>query len=217
MPRVAPPSTLPPLLQFNCGFARCAVKEITAQLAAGKVGKAARDVDKGVRADRFNTLFGLASFGIPDGYMTTTSHRPPLFEARCEALLNAFTAKWRSQCKRQEYLMTFTIQRWRKLSVGEKANHSLQNCMACAIHHADLQAAFPGPQFTPPSLELMYNSASTSRKSEKEMTRQALQYVNIHHEVHNEYIFPKTFSWYITHSTFLPFRKHMDTHSRSLQ
>ena len=174
----------PVLLQFNCGFARCAVKEITAELAAGKKGKSARIVDNKLRAEKFQKLFNLPSFGIPNGfYEATTTKRPPLFEARCKVILDAFSTNWHSQCKKQEYLMAFSHAKWRKLKADEKARHSLQKCMACATQHSTLQEAFPGPPFKPdpPSI---YESASTSRKNERAVTRQALNYLNTYHEVH---------------------------------
>ena len=139
MPRTPPKK--PILLQFNCGFARCAVKEITAQLAAGKYGKAAREVNTCTRAETFSKLFGQASFGI---CTTTTSNRPSPFHAHCQAVLDAFKTGWSSQCKRQEYCIAFSLQRWRRLPNGEKARHSLQECTACPLQHADLQQAFPG-------------------------------------------------------------------------
>lgn len=79
--------------------------------------------------------------------------------------------------------MTFTTQRWRKLAAAEKARHTLEKCVACAIQHGQLQEAFPGPTFKA-DLKSMYAKTSTSRKDEKAMTRQALQYVNAYHEVH---------------------------------
>lgn len=185
MPRTATTSATPVLLQFNCGYARCAVKDITTQLAAGTTGKAARVGSNQQRAEQFCNLFSYPSFGIPVGFFTATSQRKPaLFEVRCGAVLDSFKARWKSQCKREEYLMTFTTKRWRKLTAAEKAAHSLQNCMACAVQHADLQHAFPGPTFTP-TLQSMYESATTSRKDERAMTRQALQYVNVSHQVHS--------------------------------
>ena len=182
MPRTTP--VTPVLLQFNCGYARCAVKELTAQLAAGTVGKAAREVNRDKRSEMFRTLFHQPSFGIPEDFFTvTTVKRQPKFDDRCKAVLDAFASKWKSQCKHQEYLMTFTTQRWRKLAAAEKARHTLEKCVACAIQHGQLQEAFPGPTFKA-DLKSMYAKTSTSRKDEKAMTRQALQYVNAYHEVH---------------------------------
>ena len=177
-------ANIPVLLKFNCGFARCAVKEITAELAAGKTGHVARVVDKKLRAEKFQKLFNLPSFGVPSGfYETTTKKKEPLFEARCKVILDAFSANWNSKCKQQEYKMAFTQAKWRKLPVVEKARHSLQKCMACAIQHAALQEAFPGQTFKP-GLTNLYKSASASRKIERVVTRQALQYVNTYHEVY---------------------------------
>lgn len=152
MPRTAP--TTPVLLCFNCGFARCAVKEITAQLAAEKFVNTARDVNTVKRAERFQALVRQAPFGITT---TTTSNIPPPFDVHCQAVLDAFKTGWSSQCKRQEYCMTFSLNKWWRLTQEEKANYSLQQCTACAIQHADLHKAFPGPTFEP-NLRSVYHT-----------------------------------------------------------
>ena len=182
MPRTAPNTSI--FHQFNCGYARCAVKELTAQLGAGKRGKAAREVNRDLRAERFRTIFSDPLFGIPEGFFINhPSKTTSLFDDRCEAILNAFAMKWKSSCKRHDYLMTLTTQKWRKLTAQERTRHTLENCMACAIQHAQLQECFPGPTFKP-DLESMYSEASTNKQEEMKMTRQALRYVNSFHEVH---------------------------------
>ena len=92
-------------------------------------------------------------------YATKTTS---LFDNRCDNVLNAFSMKWKSSCKCQYYIMTFTTKRWRKLTVNEKARHTLKNCIACAIQHAQLQGSFPGPTFTP-DLKSMYSTASIKK------------------------------------------------------
>ena len=132
MPRTTPITQM--LLQFNCGYARCVVKELTAQLAAGTVGKAAREVTRDKRSEMFHTLFHQPSFVIPvDIFTVMIVKRLPKVEDRCKAVLDAFASKWKPQCKHQEYLMTFTTQRLSKLTAAEKARHTWQKCVACAI------------------------------------------------------------------------------------
>ena len=163
MPKTPLAGTTSVFHQFNCGYGRCAVKELTAQLAAGSKGKAAREVNGDLRAGRFQTLFSDPSFGIPEGfYRNYATKTTSLFDNRCDNVLNAFSMKWKSSCKCQYYIMTFTTQRWRKLTVNEKARHTLKNCIACAIQHAQLQGSFPGPTFTP-DLKSMYSTASTKK------------------------------------------------------
>ena len=179
MPRTTP--YMSAHLQFNCGFARCAVKELTSLLATNGTKASAREVNTDSRAERFRTLFHTGSFGIPEGFfIASSSKKPSLFDTRCETVLNVFKAKWRSQCKREEYLMTFSMQKWRRLTAQQKARHSMQNCMACAIQHANLQEAFPGPTFRP-TLDSVYKTACA--KDEREVTRTVLTHVNPHHEV----------------------------------
>ena len=110
----------PVLLQFNCAY--------TAELAASTLAKGARAVNNNLRVERFQSLFSCSSFGIPKGfYKATSAKRPPLLEARCSAILNAFSANWNSNCKHQEYMMTFTQRNRRKLPADEKSRHSLHN------------------------------------------------------------------------------------------
>ena len=114
-------------------------------------------------------------FGFPKGFHeAATAKRPPMFEARYESIVDNFSANWNSNCKRQEYLMTFTQRNWRKLpAAAEKAKHSLQKCVACATQHTAMEESVPCPTFQPDL---------TSRKDERIMTRHALQFVNTYHE-----------------------------------
>jgi hypothetical protein len=68
-------SAIPVLLQFNCGYARCAVKEITDELTAGKKGQAARMVNHKQRAEEFSKLFTWSTFGIPERFFEQTSKK----------------------------------------------------------------------------------------------------------------------------------------------
>lgn len=136
MPRTPPPGTTSVYLQFNCGYARCAVKELTAQLAAGNKGKAAREVNRDLRDETLQTLFSNPLFGTPEGLFRKREPKATsLFDDRCEVMPNAFSMKWKSSCKRHDYLMTFATERWRKLTAKERARHTLENCIACAIQH----------------------------------------------------------------------------------
>lgn len=158
------------------------MKELTAQLAGGGEGKAARDVNRDIRAEKFQSLF--PSLGFPEGFFTICAAKTTSpFDDRCEAVLDAFALKWKSASKRQDYLMTFTTQKWKKLAATERTRHTLENCMACAIQHAQLQESFPGPTFKG-DLHSMYSQASKTKQQEKEVARQASHYVNSFHEVH---------------------------------
>ena len=89
-------------------------------------------------------------------------------------------------------MLTFTKKRWRKLAAAaEKANHTLENCTACALQHEDIQEAFPGPTFKP-GLHSIYETATTSRKDEKAVTKKVLQHVNASHTVCNKYTVSST-------------------------
>jgi len=137
-------------------------------------------VNTRTRAETFTKLFG-QSFGIST---TTTSNRPSPFDAHFQAVLGTFKTGWISQCKHQEYCTAFSMQRYQRLLKEEKARHSIQECTACALQHADLQQAFPGPTYEPPDIRSLYQNASTSWKAERATTRKVLQHVNAYHDVH---------------------------------
>lgn len=154
-------------LAFNCGFARVAVKELT------------RD-----RAQEFQNLFPIASFQIPDGYFERTSSRQSLFTRHCNKILDAFSRRWHPAEGHKDYLTTFSLSTWRALSDVEKTKHTLSNCSACAVHFKNLQEQFPmKPYYTITQLEDLYSSSTTSKKSERETTRQVLQTVNNFHSI----------------------------------
>ena len=163
--------------------------------------KAAQEANRNQRVGRFLSLFNIPSFGFPTGYYEATAvKRLPLFEAQCEAILDTFSANWNSNCKHQEYLMTFTQRNWRKLPAAEKARCSHQKCVVSASQHTALQA-FPGPTFKP-DLASLYNSASTSRKDERGLWPDMhLQSVNANFEVNTFIrIWAKTVYYILTYS-----------------
>ena len=145
------------------------------------------------RAEEFSKLFTCSTFGIPERFFEETSKKKlPVFQLHCGAVLDAFEERWKLQSKRGEYLLTFTRKRWRKLAAAaEKANYTLENCTACALQHEDIQETFPGPTFKP-GLHSIYETATTSRKDEKAVTKKVLQHVNASHTVCNKYTVSST-------------------------
>ena len=124
-------------LEINCGFARAAIRELT---PTGGV------VDTTKRAKEFRALFeATASYGLPSGFFDARkSNRPSIFDDRCGKMLTIFSKKWRPTEARPEYLATLSIQKWKVLSLGQKAKHTLSNCNACYQQFQSLQLAFPG-------------------------------------------------------------------------
>ena len=138
----------------------------------------------GDRAQEFQNLFPTASFQIPKGYFERSSSRQPLFIRHCNKILDAFSRRWHPAESLKNYLTTFSLSTWRALSDVEKSKHTLSNCSACAVQFKNLQEQFPmKPYHTVTQIEDLYSSSSTSKKSERETTRQVLQTVNNFHSM----------------------------------
>ena len=123
--------------------------------------------------------FNIPSFGIPNVFFDQNSQkRTSLFDNHCDTILDVFSKKWKSNCQRQEYLMNFTLTKWKRLSAAEKNSHSLQKCTACAVQHFGLQEAFPGPTFETDLSSIYICSTNTYKTKERSVTRKTLKLVN---------------------------------------
>ena len=98
------------VLDFNCGFARTAVRELS--------------LDKSLfgfhdfqgRQEKFAELFDIPSFGIPPNYF---SSNPSKFDRQCHEINSYFSKKWKSSDVRDNYLSTFSIAKWKSMSINE--------------------------------------------------------------------------------------------------
>ena len=89
--------------------------------------------------------------------------------------------KWkRKREEKSEYLSTFSIDNWKKLSSSvEKQRQSLGRCKECALSYTKQQQSFPGPIFSPEnslaqSAKSLITHNSTEKASEQTITRQIL-------------------------------------------
>lgn len=59
--------------------------------------------------------------------------------------LRSTVKKWnfRKSAEKKEYLKTFSLKKWKKLSEERKNEHKLSNCRGCAVRYAAIQAFFP--------------------------------------------------------------------------
>ena len=90
-------------LNFNCGFARCAIRKLTP-----KVRNAA--VDKQQRTTCFQELFkDCPDYGIPMSYFDASSNRGSLFNCHCDKVIEGWSKKWHPSENRFEYENTFSI------------------------------------------------------------------------------------------------------------
>ena len=94
-------------LDFNCGFARCAIRELTP-----KVRNAA--IDKQQRMTGFQELFkDCPDYGIPISYFDASSNRGSLFNRHCDKVIEGWSKKWHPSEHRLEYENTFSIANWK--------------------------------------------------------------------------------------------------------
>ena len=116
---------LPISLQVNCGYARCAIRELTPKN---------ENLDKQKRESELKQLFEPSSstYGISESYFVGTSDQPSQFE--CQS--------------RKKYEETFSTDNWKALSVEKQPKHTLASCKECRNQHHDLQHEFPlGPHY----------------------------------------------------------------------
>ena len=78
------------ILDFNCGFARTAVRELT-------LGKSLFGFnDTQGRQQKFAELFDIPTYGIPEQYYESNGSKPSRFERHCNDINFYFNKKWKS-------------------------------------------------------------------------------------------------------------------------
>jgi len=58
-------------------------------------------------------------------------------------ILAVFSKNRKNRDARQMYLTVFSVEKWKTLSVSEKARHSLSDCKKCARNYTESKQAFP--------------------------------------------------------------------------
>ena len=80
----------------------------------------------------FELVFVGPRFCVKGGYFDKSSKGClSLFDAHCKRVMKAWVSIPNPEV-RQNYLATFSLNKWNSLSVQEKGTHSLSNCHACA-------------------------------------------------------------------------------------
>ena len=92
----------------------------------------------------FEENFQLCNAGLPADYFLRKGKHPSTFENYgVQSILAAFNAKWYPKQARQEYITTFSLEKWKALPDPVKKSHSISKCVACSIEHSSLQTAMP--------------------------------------------------------------------------
>ena len=95
-------------LDFNCGYARTAVRELTPK----RRWKSATYATE--RASKFKDLFGAhEKYGIQQSYFEVSDNKPSQFNQDCEKILQIWSKRWNPSSTRQDYEDTFSIQKWK--------------------------------------------------------------------------------------------------------
>ena len=158
-------------LQFNCGYARVAVRELTDIAREQKVNAAS------LCEDKFLELFSKTrapNFGIPDGYFCSRGKNESRFEY-ARKKIKAFAQKWSPTKMRVMYLEQFSMRCWKDLPQTKTDKHTLMECKECRNENY-LQSFFPlKPLFSFPDAPALTLS---SHLDEKEQTIGVLAEVN---------------------------------------
>ena len=160
-------------LEFNCGFARTAVRELT---PIGRWKATSDDLTK--RALDFQQLFNdCENYGVQASYFDANGKKGSKFDQECEKILKIWGKRWNPTTCRQQYLDTFSTQRWKEMTVKQKDKHTLQKCNACLKSYKDLQMAFPqGPYHDVEIVSI--NTEALDIIGKKEGTQKVLREIN---------------------------------------
>ena len=157
----------------NCGFARCAIRELTPK------GRHAV-IDKQQRMLNFQDLFkDCPNYGLSSAYFEDTSKgRESTFDRHCDKINESWSKKWHPQEKRSLYSVTFAVSNWKALPMEKKLKHTLSCCQECYIEHGALQMCFPlKPHYMEQPI-VSVNVEKLEKLGKKEGTRTALTELN---------------------------------------
>lgn len=158
-------------LEFNCGYARTAVRELTPRTHGSQ------SIDKNKRSLEFQQLFAdCPSYGLPESYFEDNTANGSLFNRDCDKLLKIWSKRWNPTSNRQEYEQHFCIKKWK--ANPHRQQHTLAKCKACQAMHYSVQCTFPqGPHFVESLLSIDTEKLQDCGK--REGTVRALSEVNI--------------------------------------
>ena len=128
----------------TCGFAKIAALEIEKEVknAVKRNGASSSDNTTKLKQEQykqFNAYFNNSEGGknrLEISFLKYNIKGPRLKTA---------VGKWSYQksAEQKQYLETFSLKQWQKLSQQKKDEHCLANCRGCALRYATVQAFFP--------------------------------------------------------------------------
>ena len=161
-----PQRQLPHSLQFNCGFARCAVRELSVS----------QQLNREACKNKFLELF--PNYGLSTSYFQSSKGRYSLFEKYSKILAEAWRKRWNPSSSRTAYEDTFSINKWKILSSTDQQKHTLACCNECSISFQELQKQFPlKPHHEKPQL-ISFNEQVLQQMGTKDGTQKAMEELN---------------------------------------
>ena len=128
----------------TCGFAKIAALEIEKEVKNAVMGNGASSSDnttklKQEQYKQFNAYFNNSEGGKNRFEISFLKYNINVLR------LKTAVAKWSYQksAEKKQYLETFSLKQWQKLSQQKKDEHCLANCRGCALQYATVQAFFP--------------------------------------------------------------------------
>lgn len=136
------------------------------------------------RAEKFQYQFTApATYGIPNGYFVPTGKdHTSQFDRDCSKIVDGFSMKFKGHSKEfnshLSYLDEFSIEKWSELSLLEKSQHTMSECIRCFTIHKIPQQQFPlNPQYNPhPSVTI--NRAHFQQQGVKAFTTSLVSDLN---------------------------------------
>ena len=165
---------VPIATQINCGYARVALYELSETIKI----KSRSMIDRKKLAEEFQKVFHSSPGyqNLPPEYWLNDNSLPA-FNRHTNFILDCFSKKWSPYESRKEYISSFSLDNWSKLSLHQKSQHSLANCEGCLHSHFALQKAFPALPFFAGSSPIV-DIHIPANVSEREVTRRALTDLN---------------------------------------
>lgn len=128
----------------TCGFAKIAALEIEKEVKNAVKGNGASACEnttkpKQEQYKQFNAYFNNSEGGKNRFEISFSKYNINLLK------LKTTVGMWSYQksAEKKQYLETFSLKQWQKLSQQKKDEHCLANCRECALRYATVQAFFP--------------------------------------------------------------------------
>ncbi len=155
-------------IKFNCGFARCAIRELTV----------AQSLNMEQRKEKLLELFSACpDYGLKNQKFQSNKGRPSLFDRNCQKIIEAWRTKWNTVSSKTAYEAAFSVDTWSAMSPSDQQRHTLASCYECCTKFPELQQNFPlKPYYNVSVVEI--RDGVLQRMGKKESTQNVLKQLN---------------------------------------